>query len=74
MSGISWLNLLTKTHASFLFVADFFHFWRRNGDVLVQEEVDPNDWTAKGFDNKAWLKEGIKLAQNKGNNHPQADI
>jgi hypothetical protein len=38
----------------------------RNGDVLVQEEVDPNDWTAKGFDNKAWLKEGIKLAQNKG--------
>ena len=29
--------------------------------------MDPNDWTAKGFDNKAWLKEGLKLAQNKGN-------
>jgi hypothetical protein len=33
---------------------------------VEEEEVDPNDWTSKGFDNKAWLKEGLKLAQNKG--------
>ena len=42
--------------------------------MYMQEEVDPNDWTAKGFDNKAWLKEGIKLAQNKGNSQSQAGI
>jgi hypothetical protein len=58
----------TMTTCNVLFSADLL----RNSHVLVQEEVDPNDWTAKGFDNKAWLKEGIKLAQNKGNSQPQA--